>query len=150
MDKNNTEKKTDDLSSYYWAEKHENKRTKYLTQEARKLQRKPKESKRKKLIQRGRELINYKLLELINEYKISFFGKTNKIRQTSVKDNLEIKNWTEIQGMRKYEWESLFKHGKNLGKCRPNIQKCYTGSDQPEHVQVLLSLRLPLWESSWG
>lgn len=33
------------LSSYYWAEDHENKWTKYLAQEARELQRKPKERK---------------------------------------------------------------------------------------------------------
>lgn len=37
------------------------------------------------------------MLELINEYRTWFFGKTNKIRQSSVKENLEIKNWTEIQ-----------------------------------------------------
>lgn len=48
---------------------HENKWTKYLTQEAGEPQRKPEESKRKELVEVSRELTNYKMLGLINEYK---------------------------------------------------------------------------------
>ena len=42
------------LSSYYWAEKHENEWAEYSTQEVRKPQEKPKESKRKKLMEVNR------------------------------------------------------------------------------------------------
>lgn len=41
----------------------------YLTQEARDPQGKPKENKRKELIEISRELLNYKIIELTNEYK---------------------------------------------------------------------------------
>ena len=54
-------------------------------------------SKRKTSIDIKEELTNYKILDLVNKYKIWIFGKTHTVRETSVKDNSEMNNWTEMQ-----------------------------------------------------
>lgn len=64
------------LSSYYWAEDHENKWTKYLAQEARKLQRNLKKEKKEE-INRVKHTTNYKMLKLINECKTSLERQIN-------------------------------------------------------------------------
>lgn len=56
-------------------------------------------------------------MRIDNEYKTLIFGKTNRIRQTYVKGNLEIKNWIELQRNEEL-WERAFKyrHRKEFGK----------------------------------
>lgn len=88
------------------------------------------------------------MLELINEYKTSFFGKTDKIRQTccgqigNKKLNRSIKEWGNMN-----EKELLnIDTEENVGKCRGNMKMHSWWS-----AKAPLSLRLFLClESSWG